>query len=233
MRRHRSSVNVAACGQHDADDSKRGGEGGMIDAEALSPEKRAQILHGAGLVFAQDGYEGASMSRIARAANVSKGTLYNHFAGKAELFSAHLAQAYRESLSHIFERLGDEEGLEQALGAIGRRLVDMVLTPERRGIYRMVISEAESFPELARAFYEAGPCVGVGVMATWIAARVQRGQLVADDTEFAAEQFFALCQTRLWMRYRLHIQEQPSEAEIQQVVTGAVETFLARYRAAA
>ena len=37
---------------------------------ALSPEKRRQILAGAATVFAADGYEGASMSRIAAVAGV-------------------------------------------------------------------------------------------------------------------------------------------------------------------
>lgn len=44
---------------------------------SLSPEKRTQILAGAAAVFAADGYEGASMARIAAVAGVSKGTLYN------------------------------------------------------------------------------------------------------------------------------------------------------------
>ena len=202
----------------------------MIDADALSPEKRTQILQGAAIVFAQDGYEGASMSRIAREASVSKGTLYNHFAGKAELFSAHLAQACSRSLSHVFDKLDDEDGLPEALGGIGRRMVELLITPERRALYRMVVSEAEGFPELARAYYEAGPRSAVSVMSAWIARRVQRGQLAIPDTDFAAEQFFALCQTRLWMRYRLHLQQRPTDAEIAQVVDGAVAMFLALYQ---
>ena len=37
----------------------------MSESELLSPEKQEQILRGAASVFAEDGYEGASMSRIA------------------------------------------------------------------------------------------------------------------------------------------------------------------------
>src|ERR1700743_336949 len=37
----------------------------MDTQAALSPEKRTQILEGAASVFAADGYEGASMARIA------------------------------------------------------------------------------------------------------------------------------------------------------------------------
>lgn len=200
-----------------------------IDPEALSPEKRSQILHGAAVVFAQDGYEGASMSRIAKEANVSKGTLYNYFEGKAELFGAHLRQACDIYLGQVFEQLRDDEELEVTLHQIGRRMLELMLTPERRNIYRMVISEAGSFPDLARIFYEAGPKRSQATLANWIAAQVARGRLDVPDTQFAAEQFFALCQTKLSYTYRLHLRGEPSEAEIAQVVDGAVRMFLACY----
>ncbi|OUI97095.1 TetR family transcriptional regulator, partial [Acetobacter orientalis] len=50
-----------------------------------SEAKRQQILAGAKVVFADHGFEGASMSAIARQAGVSKGTLYNYFTNKADL----------------------------------------------------------------------------------------------------------------------------------------------------
>ncbi|MFT8469215.1 MAG: helix-turn-helix domain-containing protein, partial [Acetobacter syzygii] len=63
-----------------------------------SETKRQQILTGASSVFAEHGYEGASMSAIARQASVSKGTLYNYFANKADLFAAFVEQRCREKL---------------------------------------------------------------------------------------------------------------------------------------
>jgi TetR/AcrR family transcriptional repressor of mexJK operon len=204
----------------------------MIDPDALSAEKRGQILNGAAIVFAQDGYEGASMSRIAREANVSKGTLYNHFESKADLFRAQVEQTCARFLGQVFEHGAGDDALESSLVAIGQRMIAMMVSAEGRSLYRMVISEAESFPELARAFYEAGPQAAVGAMSAWIARQVARGRLDTDNPDFAAEQFFALCQARLGMRYRLHVQEQPCAAEIDQVIHDAVATFLARYRTA-
>ena len=99
MRRRRRSVNVSA----------GVGEGALQFEWSIptpcQPEKRAQILHGAAVVFAEDGYEGASMSRIAREANVSKGTLYNHFEGKADLFTAYMQQACAQSMAQVFANL--------------------------------------------------------------------------------------------------------------------------------
>src|SRR5271168_192349 len=50
--------------------------------------KRRQILAGASKVFMDLGFDGASMGEIARAAGVSKGTLYVYFADKSRLFEA-------------------------------------------------------------------------------------------------------------------------------------------------
>src|SRR5579872_2689987 len=50
--------------------------------------KRRQILDGARAVFLAQGFDAASMGEIARAAGVSKGTLYVYFKHKEELFEA-------------------------------------------------------------------------------------------------------------------------------------------------
>src|SRR3954467_15174098 len=54
--------------------------------------KRRQILEGARKVFLDLGFDGASMGVIARAAGVSKGTLYVYFADKNRLFEAIVEQ---------------------------------------------------------------------------------------------------------------------------------------------
>src|SRR5947207_559844 len=67
----------------------------FVDQEDSS--KRRQILDGARKVFMDLGFDGASMGEIARAAGVSKGTLYVYFADKCALFEAILEQ---EALFH-------------------------------------------------------------------------------------------------------------------------------------
>ncbi|MBV9786194.1 MAG: TetR/AcrR family transcriptional regulator [Acidisphaera sp.] len=203
----------------------------MVDAEALSPEKRVQILDGAAAIFARDGYEGASMSRIAQEANVSKGTLYNHFEGKAQLFAAYVEQECSRKLSQIFETIDTDDDPAATLRAVGDRMARMMLSPTGLTIYRVVVSEAGKFPELARVFYEAGPAKATGTLARWLARQAERGRLRVADPEFAADQFFALCQTRLWMRCKLQMLPDPSAAEIDRVVHGAVAMFLRTYAA--
>ena len=49
---------------------------------------RQQLLDTAAAVFAERGYAGATTKEIAKAAGVSEGTIYRHFADKRELFGA-------------------------------------------------------------------------------------------------------------------------------------------------
>ncbi len=202
----------------------------MLGQDLLSPEKAAQILRGATLVFAEDGYEGASMSRIAQEAGVSKGTLYNYFAGKAELFAAYVQAECSRRLPQIFEVADRTADPSEILHGIGQRMVQMMLSPVGLTIYRVVISEAGKFPELARAFFEAGPARAIGYMAFWLAEETRAGRLAVPDPEFAAEQFFALCQTRLSLRLKLRLQDAPTEAEMARVVDASVAMFLRCYQ---
>jgi AcrR family transcriptional regulator len=201
----------------------------MSDHELLSPEKEAQILDGAASVFAEAGYEGASMARIAAVAGVSKGTLYNYFAGKRELFAAFMQRVCDAKIRLIFDTLDDAAPPEEALLSICRRMLHMLTSEQGLLVYRMVVAEAGKFPELADVFYEAGPSRALVRMTDWISQNVEAGRLSVDDPEFAAEQLFALMQTRVLMRRRFHMIAAISEADIERVVTAGVRLFLRGY----
>jgi AcrR family transcriptional regulator len=196
---------------------------------ALSPEKRGQILAGAAAVFAADGYEGASMARIATVAGVSKGTLYNHFDSKAALFSAYVEEKCNQYLARVFDSAGHGDDPAEVLRGIGKRMVQMLLSDVGLAIYRVVIAEAAKFPDLARGFFEAGPARAIGFMADWLAEESRRGRLAVSDPAFAAEQFFNLCQTRLVLRRKLEMLPDPPESDIEQVVEAAITMFLRTY----
>lgn len=202
----------------------------MDNQVVLSPEKRAQILAGAASVFAADGYEGASMARIAAVAGVSKGTLYNHFDSKAALFTAYVGEKCDQYLAHVFDSADHDGDPADVLRGIGKRMVQMMLSDIGLAIYRVVIAEAAKFPDLARGFYEAGPARAIGFMAGWLAEETRRGRLAVPDPTFAAEQFFNLCQTRLVLRRKLEMLPDPPESDIEEVVEASITMFLRTYR---
>jgi AcrR family transcriptional regulator len=203
----------------------------MADADILSPEKERQILDGAATVFADSGYEGASMARIAAVSGVSKGTLYNYFAGKRELFAAFVNRICDSKIALIFDEIDEAAPAEETLLGLCRRMLDMLTSEQGLTIYRMVVAEAGKFPELAQSFYSAGPSRALARLTAWIEQQVTCGRLRVDDPEFAAEQLFALMQTRVLLRRRLHLADSGDAADIERVVTAGVRLFLRGYGA--
>lgn len=196
------------------------------------PDKRRQILDGALQVFTARGFDAASMSDIAAAAQVSKGTLYVYFEDKEHLFVA-LIQRERETQKRTaIEALDEDSDPVRALGAFGRCIVRMINTDLVVSGHRVVIGVAERMPELGREFYEKGPMLGAKRIAGYLDRRVAEGKLAIQDTELAAMQFLDLCQTTL-TRPRLFnaVTSPPSEAEIGKVVDSAIAMFMARYGA--
>ncbi len=197
----------------------------------LPAAKRQQIILGAERVFTECGYEGASMQRIAGEAGVSKGTLYNYFDSKSTLFGVFIEQKAASSLARIFETVAEDDDPATALHAIALRMLEMLIAPDNLLLYRIVVSEARKFPHLATTFWQSGPCRAIDYMTGWMSRQVASGRLATADPRFAAEQFIALCQTRVTMQRRLQITQETSAAEIEQVIAGAVRLFLAGYAA--
>lgn len=64
-----------------------------------------------------------------------------------------------------------------------------VLQPHLVRLRRMLMAEADRFPALAAAWYDAGPAGSTAVFAGWFAAWHRWGLLRAPDAQLAAEHF--------------------------------------------
>jgi AcrR family transcriptional regulator len=210
-----------------------------MDAETLEGElnvphdggaKRRQIMDGARSVFLAAGFDGASMNDIARSAGVSKGTLYAYFNSKDELFEAIIRGEFAQAAERIcvFRREGD---VRTMLTDFGVRLLSRMSEPGRLALARVVIAAAEKFPNVGRAFYEAGPLYGATRLAEELRALEQAGALKVPDPERAAWQFVDLCASYVFKRLLFGVVESLSPDEIEAAVKSGVELFLAAYRA--
>ncbi|MFD3190751.1 TetR/AcrR family transcriptional regulator [Sedimentitalea sp. HM32M-2] len=191
--------------------------------------KFEQVLQGARQVFLADGFEGASVDDIARAAGVSKATLYSYFPDKRLLFVEVATTECQRMAARTLDLIDDSAPPRQVLTIAASQIVPFVLSEFAQQVFRICVSERERFPELGRAFYASGPEMGRARLAEYLGLAAGRGELAIEDIELAAEQFSELCKTRLWIRAALGIQTDFSRAEIDLVVKNAVETFMARY----
>ena len=193
--------------------------------------KRRQILDGARRVFLSTGFDGASMNEVARAAGVSKGTLYVYFASKEELFAALLRDEKREQAEQLCRFDDDGPDVRATLDAFGARFLDLLLRPDSLAHLRTVMAVAPKFPEIGRAYHEAGPETGRRRLAAYLDRQVEAGRLAVPDTLAAAGQFFDLCKAGLFLKVLLCVGPRPTDAEIETQVRGAVGLFLKAYAA--
>ena len=195
------------------------------------PAKKEQILRGAGRVFLASGYEGASMSLIAREAGVSKGTLYVYFENKEALFSAFVQSECRLQSAEVFDLLGMPGPVEDVLRVFGGAYLKFLLSATVDAMRRLVIAESEKFPELGRAFYDAGPRTGNSRLREFLKARVETGELDIDDIALAALQFLNLCHGDLVLMRQMNVIETATPQRIGHIADRAVSLFLKGYRA--
>jgi AcrR family transcriptional regulator len=191
--------------------------------------RRDAILEVAREVFLRDGYAAASMSHIASRLGGSKGTLYNYFRSKEELFRAHVQERCScHALAIVGGPLSGPNPLD-VLAELAERVLRYILSDEAIAFYSVVASEAQRSPEVGRAFFESGPLAGTKSVEEYLVWARAEGLIAAEDCFRAAEDFVTLIQGRLYRRRVLNMIPMPDEAEIKDEARRAAGTFMRAY----
>ncbi len=191
--------------------------------------KYDQVLAGARDVFLADGFEGASVDDIARAAGVSKATLYSYFPDKRMLF---LEVARIECLIQADRAIAEIDmtaTVDRVLQAAATKLVEFITSDFGQRIFRICVAESERFPALGQEFYNSGPALIRHQLVCYFQLAIQRGELLIEDMDLAADQFHALCKAGVVDRLAFTPDRSLPIVLKQRVIDGAVQTFLARY----
>lgn len=190
------------------------------DLEALE----ARLVRVAHQCFVTKGYGATSMNEIARAARVSKGTLYARFAAKTDLFRAILEQQIRQTGGAVRLRGPKPKTLEAMLRTYAELTLQESLRDEIVQLNRLIYSEAGRFPELGEAAW-ARNRVGVLQVAEHIRDYAVKDDVPCRDPEAAAEVFIALL--RGWYAAAMLKAPADIDAEIKAWTGALLEMFLA------
>lgn len=149
------------------------------------------IREAAASLFLKRGYGGTSMDDIAAAAQVSKQTIYTHFASKEDLFGQLVlgnSERVEDFVAGIDEALGADD-LEAALRGLARRYLGFVARSDVLRLRRLIIGEAARFPDLARRYYELVPGRVYAALAKRFEELQKEGRIRAGDATEAANHF--------------------------------------------
>jgi TetR/AcrR family transcriptional regulator, mexJK operon transcriptional repressor len=198
-----------------------------------SARKRQLILEAATSSFLSRGYDGTSMDDVAALAAVSKPTVYKHFADKERLFYEIVlatTEPMRELVQLIADAFGDARDLQRSLRQFAHQFIDALMQPDVLRLRRLVIANADRFPEMGRAWYAHGFERVLAALADEFRRLTDLQLLHADDPVMAANHLVGLL---LWIPVNKVMFSgdagRSSTAELQHYADAAVDAFLRAY----
>ena len=195
----------------------------------LTDQKKLAILHAAELLFIDQGVEQTSMEHIAKQANVSKRTLYNHFETKDILFHAVLFRLHEQIQTNDRINYTANDSIRNQLTAIARQEVALLTSEKFMRMARVAFMHILQHPELAQQLSTSK----VGCLAyldDFLIAACSAGALKIDDIPFAAKQF--VYQLKGFVLYpNLYQIDVPSVQQTNAIIDETVKLFLSRYQA--
>lgn len=191
--------------------------------------RREAILDVASEIFLSEGYASTSMSTIAARLGGSKGTLYNYFKSKEELFEAYVRRHCAVQKTEIMSILTEDGEPREVINVWARRYLAVVTGDKSLNNWRVISAESQKSPEFGRTFYESGPLLGVSILADALKKWADAGYFRFDDARVAAHQFMSLLSGRIIKARLLCYMPTPTEEELDTEVRNAISTFFAAF----
>jgi AcrR family transcriptional regulator len=160
------------------------------------PEVRPhQILEAAFRVFGTRGLHQATLDDVARAAGITKGTIYLYFPSKAALFSAMLRARVNDLLPPMEAPDGrSTPSVHRQLVMLAQRLYQFFKSPAFLAMYRTMVGEAPQLPEAAALLYREGILPANRRLAEVIRRGIASGEFRTVDPLIAARALVGMLQ---------------------------------------
>ncbi len=145
--------------------------------ERRKDARPGEILDAALDLFVEKGFAATRLEDVAQRAGVSKGTVYLYFDSKDELFKSVIRAGMVRAIEEAERRVAAYPGsaadlLRELYTAWWQNIGGTKLS----GIPKLMISEAQNFPELARFYYEEVIQRGSQLFARTIERGIERGE---------------------------------------------------------
>ena len=201
----------------------------VVDRSTL---KRKLVVEAATRLFLDRGFEGTTMDDVATQAAVSKPTLYRYFEDKERLYAA-IVLATTDDVDRLVRDVADELTLathvQDGLHRLAGKLLGALMQPDLLRLRRLVIAQAEKFPDVGRNWFAQGFERVLDTLAGAFERYASQGELNISDSHLAANHFAGLL---LWIplnRAMFSGQTLYKPAELELYARAAVDAFLKGY----
>lgn len=200
----------------------------MTKLSARAAETRAAILEAGRSSFLSAGYGGTTLAGVAERASVSTATLHKYFPTKRALFGGVMECFWAEE--------GGSEPPSPPTGdpstgilSIGRAYADLLSSDDIVALFRTIIAESISAPELGEELYEKGKKPYLERLEAYIQSEFEAGSLDVDDIPLAVRQYLGMINDVIFWPRLLLPGRKLTQDEVENVVRRATETFLKAY----
>ena len=149
-------------------------------------DKAEQILRGAIPEFLKNGYACTSMDKVAKAAGVSKQTLYSHFTDKEGLFTALVQRMATKKYNFVCSQPLEGEPKQVLRNLADRILTENINDSEYLEFVRLIIAESGNYPDLSKLFLNQVAKPAVEIVAKYLQ---ENPELNLEDPEATARIF--------------------------------------------
>jgi AcrR family transcriptional regulator len=193
-------------------------------------DRRLAIVAGAREVFRKKGFAAASMAEISASLGGSKGTLYNYFTSKEELFTAVVVDMAKSHADPAVSQLEQTRDIKTGLRTFAHNLVRLLCSPELIDFRRLHIAEGgrSGFGKLV---FDNGPKLLFQRVADVIAVHMRAGYFRDTNPWQASIHLHGLCKAGLVDWLLEGAINHASDEEIAATADAAVDTFLRAYAA--
>ena len=198
--------------------------------ERLTDRKRAAIVQAAVAEFRARGFEATSMDQVAATAEVSKRTLYNHFASKEALFAQILLQLWDRSAARMDLTYRPDLPLAPQLSALLLQKVALVSGEDFIDLARVALTATLHSPQRAQDMLQR-LAQKENALLTWVRAAQQDGRLKPADPLQVVQQMESLVKgSAFWPQVTLG-QPRLGPRMQKQLAADTAELVLSRYAA--
>jgi len=202
------------------------------NSESRSDRKRKALLLAATEIFLDKGYDCTSMDDVAAKAAVSKPTVYKYFSDKERLF-AEIVRATTGEIDDlvrlVIETMVGRTSVESDLIVLARHFITALMQPRILRLRRLVIANADRFPDVGRSWYEQGFERVLATLAISFQGLADRKLLHVDNPLLAANHFVGLL---LWIPVNKAMftgDHDSSPEDLERSTVAAVHAFLRGY----
>lgn len=160
-----------------------------------------EILDAALQLFTEKGFSSTRMVDVAKAAGISKGTLYLYFDSKEAIFKDVVQQRITPQIDHVESII---EGFEGSNAELLKNMINSwwmnIACTSLSAIPKIIVSESGNFPELAEYFTKSVVIRSRDLFSKVISRGMIKGEFEIYEAEVVARLVIApLVQATIWM----------------------------------